>query len=168
MSGGGSVFVEASARLHFGVLDLRGELGRRFGGMGAAVPEPSLLLEVAPDDRLWAEGPDSARAVAFAEQFLSHHGLAGGARLTVHRSIPAHSGLGSGTVYPILRRLEAAGLLRGTAERAREAQQAGRPPRRYYAVTRAGAQALAAALDRYPAAAAALDLPRGVPRPGFA
>ena len=97
MSGGGSVFVEASARLHFGVLDLRGELGRRFGGMGAAVPEPSLLLEVAPDDRLWAEGPDSARAVAFAEQFLSHHGLAGGARLTVHRSIPAHSGLGSGT-----------------------------------------------------------------------
>jgi beta-ribofuranosylaminobenzene 5'-phosphate synthase len=97
MSGRGSVFVEAAARLHFVVLDLRGELGRRFGGMGAAVPEPSLLLEVARDDRLSAHGPDSDRAAAFAERFLAHHGLVGGARLTVHRSIPAHSGLGSGT-----------------------------------------------------------------------
>jgi len=38
----GAVFVEAPARLHFGVLDLRGDLGRRFGGIGAAVPAPSL------------------------------------------------------------------------------------------------------------------------------
>jgi beta-ribofuranosylaminobenzene 5'-phosphate synthase len=97
MSGRGSVFVEAAARLHFGVLDLRGELGRRFGGMGAAVPEPSLLLEVAPDDALSAHGPDADRAVAFARRFLAHHRLTAGARLTVHRSIPAHSGLGSGT-----------------------------------------------------------------------
>ena len=97
MSEAGSVFVEAAARLHFGVLDLRGDLGRRFGGMGAAVPEPSLLLEAAPDDRLSARGPEGDRAAAFAERFLAHHGLTGGARLTVHRSIPPHSGLGSGT-----------------------------------------------------------------------
>ena len=32
------VFVEAPARLHFGVLDLRGALGRWFGGIGAAAP----------------------------------------------------------------------------------------------------------------------------------
>ncbi len=96
-SAGGSVFVEAAARLHFGILDLRGALGRRFGGLGAAVPEPSLLLEVAREERLSAHGPDADRAVAFAERFLAHHGLGGGARLTVHRHIPAHSGLGSGT-----------------------------------------------------------------------
>ena len=47
MSAADSVFVEAGARLHFGVLDLRGALGRRFGGLGAAIPTPSLLLEVA-------------------------------------------------------------------------------------------------------------------------
>ena len=35
-----AVFVEAPARLYFGVLDLRGDLGRRFGGIGAAVPAP--------------------------------------------------------------------------------------------------------------------------------
>ena len=36
-----TVTVQASARLHFGMLDLRGDLGRRFGGMGAAVPAPT-------------------------------------------------------------------------------------------------------------------------------
>jgi beta-RFAP synthase len=97
MSGRASVFVEAAARLHFGVLDLRGALGRRFGGLGAAVPEPSLLLEAALEERLSAHGPDGDRAAAFAERFLAHHGLPGGARLTVHRHIPQHSGLGSGT-----------------------------------------------------------------------
>lgn len=93
----GSVFVEAAARLHFGVLDLRGDLGRRFGGLGAAVPVPSLLLEASPAQRLSAHGADADRALEFAERFLRHHHLTRGARLTVHRHIPAHSGLGSGT-----------------------------------------------------------------------
>ena len=97
MSAPASVFVEAAARLHFGVLDLRGSLGRRFGGLGAAVPSPSLLLECAPDSRVNARGPDAERAAAFAERFLAYHGLESGARLTVHRAIPPHSGLGSGT-----------------------------------------------------------------------
>jgi beta-ribofuranosylaminobenzene 5'-phosphate synthase len=98
MSGADSVFVEAGARLHFGVLDLRGALGRRFGGLGAAIPSPSLLLEAAlVDDGVMAEGPDSGRAAEFARRFLAYYRLSGGARLVVHRPIPAHSGLGSGT-----------------------------------------------------------------------
>jgi beta-ribofuranosylaminobenzene 5'-phosphate synthase len=97
MSDRGSVFVEASARLHFGVLDLRGSLGRRFGGLGAAVPQPSLLLEASPATRITAEGEDAERAAEFARRFLAHHGLSGGASLRIHRAIPVHSGLGSGT-----------------------------------------------------------------------
>ena len=98
MSGRDSVFVEAPARLHFGVLDLRGSLGRRFGGLGAAIPQPSLLVEVAPDlDRVSAEGADADRAAEFARRYLEHQGLSGGVRVVVHRRIPAHSGLGSGT-----------------------------------------------------------------------
>jgi beta-ribofuranosylaminobenzene 5'-phosphate synthase len=97
MSVRASVFVEAPARLHFGVLDLRGALGRRFGGLGAAVPAPSLLLEAGAADRVAADGPDAERATGFAQRFLAHHGLRGGVRLTVHRAIPPHSGLGSGT-----------------------------------------------------------------------
>jgi len=97
MSAPASLFVEAPARLHFGVLDLRGALGRRFGGLGAGIPQPSLLLEVAPAPDLTAEGPDSSRAREFAGRFLAHHALEAGARLIIHRQIPAHSGLGSGT-----------------------------------------------------------------------
>lgn len=97
MSAPGSLFVEASARLHFGVLDLRGSLGRRFGGLGAAVPQPSLRLEVSRAERITAEGEDSDRAAEFARRFLTYHHLPGGAHLKVHRAIPAHSGLGSGT-----------------------------------------------------------------------
>ncbi len=97
MSPASSVFVEADARLHFGVLDLGGSLGRRFGGRGAAIPSPSLLLEASPAPEVTAAGPDALRVEAFARRFLAHHGLSGGARLTVHRAIPPHSGLGSGT-----------------------------------------------------------------------
>jgi beta-ribofuranosylaminobenzene 5'-phosphate synthase len=91
------VFVAAPARLHFGVLDLRGDLGRRFGGLGAAVPEPALLLEARRAPRLEAEGPDAERALAFARRFALHHGLGLAAHFCLHHVIPPHAGLGSGT-----------------------------------------------------------------------
>lgn len=97
MSDLGSVFVEAPARLHFGVLDLSGRLGRHFGGLGAAIPCPSLLLEAAPAPQLTATGPDGARALEFARRFLASYGLPESGRLVVHRAIPSHAGLGSGT-----------------------------------------------------------------------
>ena len=97
MSDASHVFVEAPARLHFGVLDLRGDLGRRFGGIGAAVPAPSLLLEAQTARELKVEGPDASRALAFARRFAAHHGLDLRVDFRVHRAIPAHAGLGSGT-----------------------------------------------------------------------
>jgi predicted sugar kinase len=71
--GDNTVFVEAPARLHFGMLDLRGALGRRFGGIGVAIPTPSLLLEATPAEKLTAEGPSAARAEEFARRFMEHH-----------------------------------------------------------------------------------------------
>jgi beta-ribofuranosylaminobenzene 5'-phosphate synthase len=97
MSNPGSIFVEAPARLHFGVLDLRGRLGRCFGGLGAAVPSPSLLIEVRPAERVGADGPDANRALEFTERWLAYQKLSRGAHVRVHRAIPSHSGLGSGT-----------------------------------------------------------------------
>ena len=92
-----AVFVEASARLHFGVLDLRGTRGRWFGGLGASVARPTLLVSAAPADTLVADGEDAERAREFARQFLAYHNLRGGALVRVHRSLPPHVGLGSGT-----------------------------------------------------------------------
>lgn len=54
------------------------------------------------------------------------------------------TGLKSGTVYPILNRLAAHGLVAVTEEQGRHP---GRPPRRYYQLTAAG-QARAAAIAR--------------------
>ena len=91
------VFVETAARLHFGVLDLRGANGRWFGGIGAAAPGPTLLVSARAGERLEAEGPDADRALEYARRFVAHYGLRGGVRLRVHRALPPHSGLGSGT-----------------------------------------------------------------------
>jgi beta-RFAP synthase len=95
---GETVFVESAGRLHFGLLDLRGSLGRRFGGIGAAAPAPTLLVSAAAAGRLAGTGEDCDRATEFARQFLAYHGAADrGVRLHVHRALPPHAGLGSGT-----------------------------------------------------------------------
>lgn len=59
------------------------------------------------------------------------------------------TGLPSGTVYPALRRMEDAGYLRASWEKAAVAQREQRPPRRYYEISTLGAQALADARARY-------------------
>jgi PadR family transcriptional regulator PadR len=66
------------------------------------------------------------------------------------------TGLPSGTVYPILRRLEAAGLVKSRWEAVGIARDEGRPPRRYYQLTGAGADALQEALARHPQTLGAL------------
>jgi beta-ribofuranosylaminobenzene 5'-phosphate synthase len=94
-----SVFVETSARLHFGLLDLGGVLGRRFGGIGTSAPGPTLLVSARHAGTLEVAGDDSGRAEQFARRFLAGMGSGeqSGAHIAVHRSLPAHAGLGSGT-----------------------------------------------------------------------
>ena len=59
------------------------------------------------------------------------------------------TGLPSGTVYPILRRLEEEGLVSADWEDVAIAREEQRPPRRYYEVTPAGHAVLKTALARY-------------------
>ncbi len=97
MSARQAIRVRAPARLHLGLFDLRGELGRRFGGAGMALATPTLVLDASPAPTLSARGPESERLLSFARRFLEHHHLETGAHLELRRTIPAHSGLGSGT-----------------------------------------------------------------------
>lgn len=64
--------------------------------------------------------------------------------------------LPSGTVYPLLRRLEAAGMARSRWEDEEIAHNEGRPARRYYEVTAEGERALAGARERIVAQQAAV------------
>jgi DNA-binding PadR family transcriptional regulator len=59
------------------------------------------------------------------------------------------TGLPSGTVYPILRRLDREGLLQSAWEKHADAQREQRPPRRYYEITAAGEAMLTAASKRF-------------------
>ena len=65
--------------------------------------------------------------------------------------------LPSGTVYPMLRRLEKEGLVKAKWEDARTARDEQRPPRRYYELTGEGERVLVTARARY-------RMPRQVPR----
>lgn len=56
--------------------------------------------------------------------------------------------LASGTIYPLLRRLEASGMVASSWEDLEEAHEEGRPPRRYYEATPQGRAALVEARKR--------------------
>ena len=92
-----TVRIEAPARLHWGMFDISGVLGRRFGGLGVAITRQSVILEAAASDSLTADGPDADRALKFARRYLAATGLRTGVRLHIEQAIPNHVGLGSGT-----------------------------------------------------------------------
>lgn len=69
-------------------------------------------------------------------------------------SIMEITGLPSGTVYPAVRRLERDGLIRSKWEEQELADEAQRPPRKYYRLTKPGRLALESARQRYPLLAA--------------
>jgi len=60
------------------------------------------------------------------------------------------TGIPDGTVYPALRRLEAAGLLDARWEDAEAAAALSRPPRKYYRLSADGVVAYETALARFP------------------
>lgn len=74
------------------------------------------------------------------------------------------TGLPDGTVYPALRRLEEAGMMVSDWEPFEEARREKRPPRRYYRLTAAGHQMLAAAKAKF----RGLEMVLGHPSPGQA
>ena len=94
---GMQLHIIASARLHFGFLDLHGGLGRRFGSLGVSIDEIGTELTARRADELTASGPGAERALRFAREFIAATGLPEGLRLEIRRTIPEHAGLGSGT-----------------------------------------------------------------------
>ncbi|HWQ82965.1 MAG TPA: beta-ribofuranosylaminobenzene 5'-phosphate synthase family protein [Anaerolineales bacterium] len=85
------------ARLHLGLLDTNGNLGRLYGSIGVAIQQPNVILRAAPAASLQVHGLESDRVTAFARRFLAYHKLDLGARLELVAAIPGHVGLGSGT-----------------------------------------------------------------------
>ena len=91
------VSVRALARLHLGFLDMHGDLGRKFGSLGLSITNVETSLTANYSDKIDITGIFLKRAENYAEQILSHFGIDGGVRLSIHSAIPEHAGLGSGT-----------------------------------------------------------------------
>jgi beta-ribofuranosylaminobenzene 5'-phosphate synthase len=93
-----TVTIETPSRLHFGLIDLHGGVGRIDGSIGLALERPRYVLRATPSRELVvaAEEPYRTRAAVVAKQAQAAWGV-GGATFTFDETIPAHSGLGSGT-----------------------------------------------------------------------
>lgn len=94
---GQGVRIVAPARLHLGLIDMNGGLGRRFGSIGLAVDAPRLDLSITRSARLSAEGPEADRALRYARLVSDLLGVPAAGRFRVHEVMPAHAGFGSGT-----------------------------------------------------------------------
>ncbi|ABR55187.1 beta-ribofuranosylaminobenzene 5'-phosphate synthase family [Methanococcus vannielii SB] len=94
------------SRIHMGLIDLNGNLGRVDGGLGVAIDYPNFKIEglesdeIEIDFKVKIEEKDKIdierRILDSARKVLSKIGE-NGIKLTVNGVIPAHSGLGSGT-----------------------------------------------------------------------
>jgi beta-RFAP synthase len=91
------VHVKTPARLHLGLIDLEGGLGRIFGGIGVAINYPNVVLEAQPSQNLTVEGKKSNSVKLLVERFLQKYHIKAGVTVNVKRTIPEHVGLGSGT-----------------------------------------------------------------------
>jgi len=94
------VIVETGSRIHLGLIEMHGGLGRVDGGIGIALDEPRVLLEVRQSAGVEVAGCDETTSQLVRE--ISTRTLAGiragaGASITIRSSYPAHTGLGSGS-----------------------------------------------------------------------
>jgi beta-RFAP synthase len=91
------VTVTAPARLHLGFLDLNGELGRKFGGIGLSIGGLRTRIAVEMAAHTDIEGPEGERAGRYLDTMRRALDVRGHHHLTIEETVPAHSGLGSGT-----------------------------------------------------------------------
>jgi beta-ribofuranosylaminobenzene 5'-phosphate synthase len=91
------VAVKTPARLHFGLIDLNGALGRIDGGVGLAINDPTFELVAKPSHRIEVESYQYRnRAYTILEGLQAKHNFPG-IHVEILSEIPAHSGFGSGT-----------------------------------------------------------------------
>ena len=91
--------ITSPARLHLGFMDLNGSLGRKFGSVGLAIDSIETSITVSKNSlQNSVEHNDSnKRAYAYADLILKAYELDESVSIDVHRKIPEHAGLGSGT-----------------------------------------------------------------------
>jgi len=93
------VKVTANARLHFGLIDLAGGLGRVDGSVGLTLAQPNVvvLAETSDETSLKGAGKRVSLIEKTIKQVSQRFNVSPNVELTVSEAIPEHSGLGSTT-----------------------------------------------------------------------
>ena len=89
--------ISTPSRLHFGIIDMRGDLGRIHGSIGVSIEKPRLVLELKESETIIINGARSNRAREIVETLYKAYDIQHGVEITIHEDIPEHSGFGSGT-----------------------------------------------------------------------
>jgi beta-RFAP synthase len=91
------VRITTPSRLHFGIFDVNGELGRLYGSIGLSMQWPNVIIEISKNNKLEVKGKNSERIEVTTKEFMKHHKIDSGVKINIIRTIPPHIGLGSGT-----------------------------------------------------------------------
>jgi beta-ribofuranosylaminobenzene 5'-phosphate synthase len=91
------VRIKTPARLHLGLIDMNGDLGRMFGGLGVCIDRPNVILEAQHSKNFSIEGKEVELVNSIAQRFFSIYHQQPKVSIKVIETIPPHVGLGSGT-----------------------------------------------------------------------
>jgi len=91
------VKIRTPARLHLGLIDMNGDLGRMFGGLGVCIDRPNVILEAKQSENFSIEGKEVELTNSIAQRFFSIYHQQPKITIKVVETIPPHVGLGSGT-----------------------------------------------------------------------
>jgi beta-ribofuranosylaminobenzene 5'-phosphate synthase len=95
------VQVKTPARLHLGLIDMNGDLGRMFGGLGVGIDHPNVIVEAKNAENFSITGQEIELSTILAKRFISNYKLQSKVHIHVVETIPAHIGLGSGTQFSL-------------------------------------------------------------------
>jgi beta-ribofuranosylaminobenzene 5'-phosphate synthase len=95
------VQVKTPARLHMGLVDLNGDLGRMFGGLGVGIDHPNVIVEAEQSENFAITGQETELASILAKRFFSAYPVQAKVHINVKQAIPSHVGLGSGTQFSL-------------------------------------------------------------------
>lgn len=89
--------IKTPSRLHLGILDLNGNLGRLYGSIGVAIEKPNLILEMRSAERLEVCGDGRDVVINLIKKFSRFYRIKPKVMVELRKWIPEHVGLGSGT-----------------------------------------------------------------------
>ncbi|MGZ4851058.1 MAG: beta-ribofuranosylaminobenzene 5'-phosphate synthase family protein [Candidatus Bathyarchaeia archaeon] len=95
------VQVKTPARLHLGLIDMNGDLGRMFGGLGVGIDHPNIIVQAQNAENFSITGQETELATILAKRFFSAYKVQPKVQMNIVRAFPSHIGLGSGTQFSL-------------------------------------------------------------------